>query len=881
MGVLIYMSKQKRKSLSDGLSKATGFSSAPARIEGTSETVVNRTFTGEARQLLKDIPVHLIKKAWFTLSHTLLDPNAHVIDAGCSDGRMAYAMAVLNPHIRITGVDIDADTIAQAKKNYALPNLNFQVGNLHGDIAPPESVDAIINSFVLHEVYSASHANERLITTALEAQYRALKTNGVILIRDHLMPDPGEYLLIEFKDEPGGDDVMTMSEADLLVWYSEMAQSGNIHDGSGFFLEELPPNYPKTRLFRVPAKWAWEFVLRKHDRERLQAELGKEYAFYTEQDFRRDLRSLGARVTYTAPHWDDGSLKSRYKGHMRLYKEDGTPQGPPPTSHIIVAEKIARKTSQILQERRATRARAGSVYLRTVRDERTGQIADIVSRDLEVAEVIPYRVTPDGKLKVYLHEDLPRGLTNAVPRAGKNLDGRRWSGHMVEALALPAHDLRSAREADNDQAVRHIATTKIGLKPSLDARLQSGPGFYPDPYRIDERIETYYFRVESFHAEFEPKETLYDLKGFSSRGRMRELDAQDVLNALAVGYLPNSRLEVQILALFEMCNLKSQVWSEMPLQISEAPIEEIVNLKALTGPFATPDHRFKEIKGSAGNIRLVQSVFVDEGRDEGGGITGLAARDIEFIVPEDNTLNTAVVLPLVKDLSGEIMASVVTEYLPVPQRYSGTGMTMTLPSFALPKEISDVESARLYVAEKFKVDPKYVARMGESYFTHIGLTPHRIYPFVVTNMRGGNSWTHGVTSITPLKELWKLCYWDNHDSFMKCVGQAYQRLFNNDNALLNDFSLSMSDNYAKSRVNESSVLALSNTLPTSNPSSSQSFHTSSTGSDDKSGSGSGSGGGNSGNAGGASGPNDDLFREDANGRKPPALGELRAPKAPA
>lgn len=820
------MASLNQKSLKTGLNKASkSLEEAPARKKGTSARTVERTFLDERAELLKDIPPHVIKKAWFTLAHTLLDPNAQIIDAGCADGMMTYVMAVLNPEAKVTGIDIDPETIKQAKKNYSHPNLTYKVGNIFDNIAPPNSTDVIVNSFVLHEIYSASHYSERLISETLEAQYKALKNTGVIIIRDHLMPPPGEFVLLEFKDTPGGNDVNSMSEADLLEWYSDNARTRDIEAGGGFFIEELPPNYPKTRLFRVPAKWAWEFILRKDNRDRLQEELSKEYAFFTEQDFRKELRSLGARVTYTAPHWDEGFIQSRVNGHVRLYKEDGSHLGPPPTSHIIIAEKTAQKTSLILQERRATRARAGSLYLRTVKDERSGQISDIVSRDLEIAEVIPYRVTPEGELKVYLHEDLPRGLTNAVPRTGKNLDGRRWSGHMIEALALPAHDARQAKEDDSPSSIVDFAMNRIGVKPSLDSRLQNGPGFYPDPYRIDERIETYYFRVETFHPEFEPKETLYDLKGFSSRGRMRELDAQAVLNALAVGYLPNSRLEVQLLALFEMTQIRHQVWSDMPLQLSEVPIEEVMDLNKLKSQMAHRDDRFKEIRGSAGNIRLVQSVFVDEGRDEGGGITGLAARDMEFVVPEDNTLNTAVVLPLVRDLSGEVMAGVVTEYLPVPQRYSGTGMTMTLPSFPLPKDVSDVEAARLYIAERFKVDPKNVARMGESYFTHIGITPHRIYPFVVTNQRGGasNGGFHGVTSVTPLKDLWKLCYWDNHDSFMKCVGQAYQRLFNSDQALRNDFSLSMSDDLAKSRATESSVISLSNSLTTTAPSSSTSF----------------------------------------------------------
>lgn len=883
------MAELNQNSLSVGHKRAieagTGSSIPAGQIPGagTSERVVNAYFKDERAELLKNIPVHIVKKAWFTLAHTLLDPGARVIDAGCADGAMTYAMAALNPEIQVTGIDSDAQVIKAAQKAYVLPNLTFQVGNVCDNIAPSNSVDIIVNSFVLHEIYSASHFSYSLIRKALEAQYDALKETGFIIIRDHIEPPPNEYVLIEFNDTPSsGSNLEELSEADLLIWYSERAKAEEAQGAAGFFLEELPPNYPRTRLFRVQEKWAMEFILRKDNRQKLQAELNKEYAFYTEQDFRKDLRAQGARISYMAPHWDEGFIKSRYKKHLRLYREDGTPVGPPPTSTIIVAEKIARKTSQIVQERRASRARSGTLYMRTVRDERTGQISDIVSRDLEIAEVIPYRVTPEGKLKIYLHEDLPRGLTNAVPRSGKNLDGRRWSGHMTEALALPVHDLRQAQDIEGE-AVKQFAFEKIGIKASLDSKILKGPGFYPDPYRIDEKIETYYLRVENYHQAFEPKQTLYDLKGFSTRGRMRELDAQAVLNALSVGYLPNSRLEVQILALFELCGLKAQIWSEMPLQISEMPIEEITSVKKITERLAGIDNRFKEIKGSAGNIRLVQSVFVDEGRDEGGGVTGLAARDMEFVVPENDTLNTAVVLPLIKDLSGEVLAGLVTEYLPVPQRYSGTGYTVTLPSFPLPRDVTDLESAQAYVAEKFRVDPKYVARMGESYFTHIGITPHRIYPFVVTNIRGhfkGGS-THGVVTFSPMRELWKMLYWDNHDSFMKVAGMAYQRMFNSDQQLGRDFSMSMGEGYMKSRVAESSIISLGDKLTassSSSPSPTLSDEVNSTSSAD----GRGDKGKISGSAG-QTGPSDDVMGDDfsANNKNQPPPGMVRSPKAPA
>lgn len=784
---------------------------------------MERFFTSDRVELLKDIPPHIVKKAWFTMSHALLNPGAQVLDAGCNTGAMTYVMAVLNPSFEYTGIDLNPAFIKEATAKYQRPNLKFEVGNIYVDLKE-NSYDLIINSFFLHEIYSASFYNDRLIQLALEKQYKALKDRGSLIIRDYINPTPGEYVQLEFTDKvPSGDTFETLSEAELLIWFADHARAKGGNEtlsDSGFFLEELPPNYPRTRLFRIPSKWAYEFILRKDNREKMREELAKEYAFYTEQEFRKHLRGLGARVAYTAPHWDEGFIKTRYTGAMRLYKEDGTKLGPPPTNYIFVARKVAENTSQLVMERRTSRARTGSVYIRSVRDEKSGAITDIVCRDMEISEVLPFRITPDNKLKVYLHEDVPRGLVNSVPRSGINLDGRKWSGHMIEAISVSTFDMNRLKEADGSE-LKKFSVQHIGIHPSLDAKLLEGGGFYPDPNQIDERVVTYYYRVENYHEQFPVKETLKDTEGFSSRGVIREFDAQEILNAISVGFIPTSRLEVQILGLFQMMNLKSEVWIDSPLQLSEIPIEETVNVNDIMKQYSLSDDRFKAVRGSAGNVRLVQSVFVDEGRDQGGGMAGLAARDLEFAVPENGTINTAVVMALVKNLNGEVMAGVVTQYLPVPQRYNGSGQTLTLPSFPLPKDVTDIEAAKFYVAEQFKVKPEHVARMGESYFTHIGVTPHRIYPFVVTDMRGFmNGFTHGTTQITMLKDLWKLCYWDNHDSFLKVAALACQHLMDSDLSNRTSFDFKAADIAQKATVIESSVLAYGGSQPSSGSSSS-------------------------------------------------------------
>ena len=102
--------------------------------------------------------------------------------------------------------------------------------------------------------------------------------------------------------------------------------------------------------------------------------------------------------------------------------------------------------------------------------------------------------------------------------------------------------------------------------------------------------------------------------------------------------------------------------------------------------------------------------------------------------------------------------------------------------------------ARKYIADKFEVPVECVSRMGESYFSHIGVTPQRIFPFAVST-GGASGWkkvgrTHGVTTYTPLYRLYRLLYLDNYYSFIKVVAMSYQAALGKDSALSANVSFS-------------------------------------------------------------------------------------------
>ncbi len=679
--------------------------------------------------LLKDMDAETIRKAWFTLSHLLLDEGAHVIDMGCDDGAMTYAMAAMSPKVRFTGLDKAKRQVNKAKEKYKLFNLDFKVGDSSSEIFEPESVDAIVNSYVLHEIFSASRYNERIVSDTMRKHFKALKKGGVMFIRDYARPPPESFVLLEMPDEPSkGKDLARLSDPDLLIWYAEHARPRQDAGCGGFFLEELPERFPRTRLFRLPYKWAYEFIMRKDERSHWETELPMEYTFFTMREFRKELRGLGARVQYSGPYFDDDIIKDKFEGRFRLYSDDGTPLGNPPTCYISVAYKMAERKSLHIEERRPSSTDSGNLRITAMRNEKTGEIVDVVSRDVDVSEVLPYRVDEEGRLKIYLHDGIARSIANAVPRGGVNIDERRWSGHMIEPITVDGEAISSMEDFDVKHTVL-FSRDYLGLKPDTGAILEHGPDYYPAPDYIDERIHTFYLKVKNAGKAI-PPQTIIGVEKFQAKGVVREMDAQQILNAITVGMIPNSRLELQILSLFHHLNLMAETWTDKQLNLSVSKINKKADIKTILDQMGEDDRRFKEVKGTTGQLRPVHSTFVEEGQSR-GSMSGLSAENVDFIVHDGKTINTAVVLPLTKDEKSTVYAGVMVNHLPVPQRHEGNGLTVSAPSFNIPPEVTNLKMMRKFLADQFGVLPKNIIKLGESYFTHVGMTPHRVHPYAV------------------------------------------------------------------------------------------------------------------------------------------------------
>ncbi len=729
----------------------------------------------ERNHMLKDVPYKTVRRAWFNMSHLLLGNGSKVIDMGCGNGEMTYAMAVLNPNLNFVGVDKSKRTIRAAENKYKIANLEFKTGDVSGDIFPEESVDAIINSYTLHQVFSEARYNERIISDTLRKQFSMLKNDGVMFIRDYAKPPQGEFILMEMHDdESTGDKLSELSEADLLVWYSEHARPKQDPGCGGFFLEELPPRFPRTRLFRLPYKWAYEFIMRKDNRKVWESELPFEYTFYTVSEFRNELRALGSRVQYSAPHWDEDYIKANFEGHFRLLQLNGEPLGDPPTSFISVSRKQPERTSLNVKERRISEGEDGILEVKTLRDQKNGDLVDVVTREKEYAEILPYRINDaDNRLYIYLHDGIIRGIADSVRRSGVNIDEREWSGHMLEAITTDYDNVETLGDFTEDNS-EEFAKTYLGLTPRLGKIIEEGPAYYPDPNYIDERVHTFYLNIRESAKQIVPKRKVLETHRFQAKGVIREYNAQNVLDAITVGLIPNARLELQILSLMQHLKLKAENWISKDISIASGEITKPFQVKEFLRLAGHNDKRFKEVKGSAGQLRTVNSIFVEEGVSQGGR-TGLSSEHVDFVLSDEKTVNTAVVLPLTKSMKGDIHAGFQVSHMPIPQRFEGNGLSVSVPQFNIPKEITNHKMLKQFIAEKFSITPDMVIKLGESYFTHIGITPQRIHPFAI--VAPPDTFKDPDTKFMPVYQymlLWKSLSREQH--FMTTIARAYRYL---------------------------------------------------------------------------------------------------------
>lgn len=466
--------------------------------------------------------------------HLPTGPGKKIADMGMGSGKASYLQAMLESSTKIVGVDINPTAVEYARGAYALPNLEFRQGDIEQMVFPPESLSGILNSSSLHHVHSFNGYDKSRVRNAIANQVRQLETGGVLVIRDFVVPDEG-LVVFELPNGESGEN----PDAELLVKFSKTARALAPEADRGFFLEELDAG-EGCRRFLVEARYAAEFVLRKDYQSDWDTEILEEYGYFTQSEFERAFEEEGLRVVMSKPFRNPWIVRNRFRGKYRAFRQNGEEVDFFSTNYVIVGEKVGKDMGVRLREKTPV-ALSGDGYLSfsRFRDLETGKVYDCVRRKGEVADLFPYAMR-NGRPHVMLKTGAPRPMLGVVDRGNPNVDRAYYSGYVTEPVAV------AAEVADLSRRTSERLSEALGSSIVPDSGV-AGPSYYPSPGGIDERVVSKFFEV----GETGEGKELSAWGNFTSGGKTKFMDAQEVLRVAQTGGLPEARTELAAYALLK------------------------------------------------------------------------------------------------------------------------------------------------------------------------------------------------------------------------------------------------------------------------------------------------------------------------------------------
>lgn len=686
-------------------------------------------------EYLRSMDVTMTQKLAFTASHFLIPDGGTMLDMGCANGSGTHKLAQLYPHINVIGIDLNDESLERARAEFTLPNLSF----LKADITDPDlggrKVDAILNSSVIHEVYSYTGYSMASVRRAIENQGRILNDGGKSIIRDAVRPAlPDMEVYLDLPDMPSkGTTPETMTDADLLRLY---AASANVLDDAvrrGFLLDELGPTGDGWQRFSLSHDWACEFIWRKEYKSRFYDEAREKYAYMTAAEFRSIPEEMGLRVEHTTPYYNPWIVNNWHKNRFRLFRaQDMAPLSPPPTNFITVIEKPAARYGGVTRLREHRRNVAPVSYLRheqfatqfgghSGHEAGQGVVWDMFARPGAVADIFPYHEAENGRVLVFVKSGYPRPLIHTATAQGQSLDGKTWSGHVTEPLAIA--------NLENTRDLPRLLAVRFGFEPWAMGDVTPSLQYHPAPDIVDERVSSHFIRMAA--SELPDEKQLP--ASFHDQGRVVAVGAQELLRSSQVGMMAEARLEMNLYQLLKDLGAEPLPWMGDDVAARDFAMAQAIGPDR-SGPVFGKLAQARQPR----HFRHVASTFHEEAHD-GSHTRTVATQNFEMVLPREKSASVMTILPLWRDAaSGEIMTALRNEALPVLQDEPDLTGRMHLTRLRLPRGVSGMEEAKAHVAERFgNVPVDDVMPLGAGYFPSIGVLTDRFYPVALNISQPG------------------------------------------------------------------------------------------------------------------------------------------------
>jgi hypothetical protein len=440
----------------------------------------------------------------------------------------------------------------------------------------------------------------------------------------------------------------------------------------------------------------------------------EEYTYFTQAQFERLFADLGLRILASTPLHNPWIVRHRFEGRFELRRLDGAPLGTPATNYIIVGERAPADEGVRTSVRRVERP-PRFLRLEHHRHRPSGRVFDLAARPHPTLDIVPYFFEGDT-VHVLARTSYPRPILGAAEGEGP-LDGSGIAHYVTEPLNVIQTD------APVGQTVEERLERAAGLAPSRIRRMRAGTTYYPSPGGILEEVRSVLVEIEPQYVNT----PLEGVSGFSTSGRVRAIEARQLLRAAQVGGLPDARLELNVHDLLLQLGAPPGPWigDELP---REGTIVEPTPLAAL---LSRPGRRLFErapAADSPGFLEVRCAAFDEHAAD--GKV--LASRSLEYVVPRPRGCNTIAAALLARDRQGRLLMGIDEDDLPAAQSFSGNSNILVAPAWRVPRAVQTMMEARAFVLERLRAEYGLEAgdwcALGGAYRPSPGLTPEVVFP---------------------------------------------------------------------------------------------------------------------------------------------------------
>jgi hypothetical protein len=256
--------------------------------------------------------------------------------------------------------------------------------------------------------------------------------------------------------------------------------------------------------------------------------------------------------------------------------------------------------------------------------------------------------------------------------------------------------------------------------------MEPGAVHYPSPGGVMEEVRTVLVEVEPAFVN----EPLENLSGFTASGRVRAIEACQLLRAAQVGGLPDARLEVAVHGLLRRLAEPPGPWIGAEMVLSPGALAVVPAGPEVLSP--APRRRFEraEASESRGFLELRSSTFEEL---SARGVP-LARRVLEHVAPRALSLDTVAVALLARGPAGPCLG-IDDDDLPAGQGFTGSSALPLAPAWRLPDGLSRRDELPAWTRRR--LDEEYGVLAGEawdlggSYAPSPGVTPEMVHPVAV------------------------------------------------------------------------------------------------------------------------------------------------------